>query len=265
MEDSDEDSETDLSEESEFEADLSSLETSSDDDNLTVEQKLENIIKKSITKFDLEYQHSAAVENLNKRSYHLFYILPPVTYLYILRIDGLDEVRDETEEKFKQVEREVDSLRRELYKDYEPERQELPSLDVINSEVEPVVKERLPPPSSGEIKRPPLSVGMKVLAMRHDLLQVWKEAVIAEEQVSRNDVKEYKVKFEGKNPPITKSHFSPSPYILVRNVGQQKKESIQNSDPEESRLFGSPSNSLDCQYSLCRTLQRQANPTWSLL
>ena len=41
---------------------------------------------------------------------------------------------------------------------------------------------------------------MKVLAMRHDLLQVWKEAVIAEEQVSRNDMKEYKVKFEGKNP-----------------------------------------------------------------
>ena len=200
LEDSDEDSETDLSEESEFEADLSSLETSSDDDNLTVEQKLENIIKKSISKFDLEYQQSAAVENLTKRSYHLFYILPHVTYLYILRIDGLDEVRDETEEKFKQVEKEVDSLRRELYKDYEPERQELPSLDVINSEAEPVVKERLPPPSSGEIKRPPLSVGMKVLAMRHDLLQVWKEAVIAEEQVSRNDVKEYKVKFEDKKP-----------------------------------------------------------------
>ena len=79
LEDSDEDSETDLSEESEFEADLSSLETSSDDDNLTVEQKLENIIKKSISKFDLEYQQSAAVENLTKRSYHLFYILPHVT------------------------------------------------------------------------------------------------------------------------------------------------------------------------------------------
>ena len=92
----------------------------------------------------------------------------------------------------------MDSLRRELYRDYEPDRQELPSLDVNNAE--PVVRERLPLPPPGEIKRPPLTVGMSVLAMRHHLLQVWKEAVIEEEQVSRTEVKEYKVKFEGKKP-----------------------------------------------------------------
>ena len=75
LEDSDEDSETDLSDESEFEADLSSLETSSDDDDLTVEQKLEKIIKKSISKFDLEFQCSSAVENLSKRFWFLFELL----------------------------------------------------------------------------------------------------------------------------------------------------------------------------------------------
>ena len=65
LEDSDEESETDWSEESEFEADLSSA--SSEDDNLCVEERLEKMIGKSLIKFNLEYQLSAAEENLYKR------------------------------------------------------------------------------------------------------------------------------------------------------------------------------------------------------
>ena len=94
------------------------------------------------------------------------------------------------------MEKDVEGLRSELYREYEPHRQELPPIDLNNCEVAPA--ERSPPPPAGELVRPPLTAGTRVLAMRHHLLQVWKEAVIEEEQVTRTDVKEFKVKFEGK-------------------------------------------------------------------
>ena len=70
LEDSDEESETDYSEESEFEVDLSShgaSSPSSEDDNLSAEEMLEKMIRKSLKKFDLEYQLTAAERNLYKR------------------------------------------------------------------------------------------------------------------------------------------------------------------------------------------------------
>ena len=70
LEDSDEESETDYSEESEFEVDLSShgaSSPSSEDDNLSAEEMLEKMIGKSLKKFDLEYQTIAAERNLYKR------------------------------------------------------------------------------------------------------------------------------------------------------------------------------------------------------
>ena len=70
LEDSDEESETDWSEESEFEVDLSShgeSSASSEDDNLSAEERLEKMIGKSLKKFNLEYQFTAAEENLYKR------------------------------------------------------------------------------------------------------------------------------------------------------------------------------------------------------
>ena len=68
LEDSDEESETDCSEESEFEVDLSSASaSSSDEDNLSAEERLEKMIGKSLKKFNLEYQFTAAEQNLYKR------------------------------------------------------------------------------------------------------------------------------------------------------------------------------------------------------
>ena len=178
LEDSDEESESDYSEDSEFEIDPSSLESfSDDDDNLTVEERLQRIIGKSLGKFNLDYQNEAAVENLSHR------------------IDDLEEEKNKTEMEFKELERDVDSLRRELYRDYEPERRVLPPLD-LNEDHQSRPERLLPPP--GEIQRPPISVGMKVLAMRHHLLQVWKEAVVEDEEVTKGEAREYKVKFEGK-------------------------------------------------------------------
>ena len=46
-----------------------------------------------------------------------------------------DKVRRRLREDVSQVQAEVDSLRKELYRDYEPDRQELPSLDVNNDEI----------------------------------------------------------------------------------------------------------------------------------
>ena len=112
-------------------------------------------------------------------------------FLFI-RLEDLDEEKSEADAMFNQLEIDVDSLRKELYKDFEPEIQEMPPIDADSEQ--PVI-ERPPPPASGELQRPALKVGMKVLAMRHDLLQIWKEATV-EEEVARGEVKEYKVKFE---------------------------------------------------------------------
>ena len=63
LEDSDEESEFDYSEDSEFEIDPSSLESfSDDDDNLTVEERLQRIIGKSLGKFNLDYQNDLKIE-----------------------------------------------------------------------------------------------------------------------------------------------------------------------------------------------------------
>ena len=70
LEDSDEESETDCSEESEFEVDFSShgaSSASSEDEHLSVEERLEKMIGKSLNKFNLEYQFTAAEQNLYKR------------------------------------------------------------------------------------------------------------------------------------------------------------------------------------------------------
>ena len=70
LEDSDEESETDWSEESEFEVDLSShgaSPASSEDDNLSAEERLEKMIGKSLKKCSLEYQITAAEQNLYQR------------------------------------------------------------------------------------------------------------------------------------------------------------------------------------------------------
>ena len=67
LEDSDEESETNDSEESEFEVDLSEDGALSEDDNLSAEERLEKMIGESLKNFNLEYQFTAAEQNLYRR------------------------------------------------------------------------------------------------------------------------------------------------------------------------------------------------------
>ena len=46
------------------------------------------------------------------------------------RLDGLKDDFDATDKMFADLEAEVDVLRKELYKDHEPIRKELPSIDL---------------------------------------------------------------------------------------------------------------------------------------
>ena len=106
-----------------------------------------------------------------------------------------------------------------MYKDFQPEIQEMTPID---ADSEQAVIERPPPPASGELQRPTLKVGMKVLAMRHDLLQIWKEATV-EEEIVRGELKEYKVKFEELQGNKRKSQLK---ILGLRNLAYHPASSV---------------------------------------
>ena len=137
----------------------------------------------------------------------------------LIRLEDLDEEKTETDAMFHQLEVDVDSLRKELYKDFQPEIQEMTPID---ADSEHAVIERPPPPPSGELQRPALKVGMKVLAMRHDLLQIWKEATI-EDEIVVGDVKEYRVKFEEMQGNKRKSQLK---QLALRNLAYHPVSSV---------------------------------------
>lgn len=141
-----------------------------------------------------------------------------ITLLFI-RLEDLDEEKNETDAMFNKLEVDVDNLRKELYKDFQPEIQEMTPID---ADSEQTVIERPPPPASGELQRPALKVGMKVLAMRHDLLQIWKEATI-EAEIVDGDVKEYKVKFEEMQGNKRKSQLK---VLALRNLAYHPVPSV---------------------------------------
>lgn len=63
---------------------------------------------------------------------------------------------------------------------------------------------------------------MKVLAMRHDLLQIWKEATV-EEEIVRGELKEYKVKFEELQGNKRKSQLK---ILGLRNLAYHPASSV---------------------------------------
>ena len=71
-----------------------------------------------------------------------------ITLLFI-RLEDLDEEKNETDAMFNKLEVDVDNLRKELYKDFQPEIQEMTPID---ADSEQTVIERPPPPASGELQ-----------------------------------------------------------------------------------------------------------------
>jgi len=215
LEDSDEEQETDSSGDSEFEIDASSICTDSDSsDGLggTVEERLERIIEKSMEKLGFDFQVTAATKDLSGR------------------LDAMKDDFDSTDQMFKDLETEVDGLRKELYRDHEPQITELPPVDLNkvdhlneskttaartpsvgkvsatksvtqiprnNSEISIISKPLPPLPPQGVLEKPALVVGQEAFAMRQNILQVWRAGTV-EEVINKNseDV-QYKLRFEG--------------------------------------------------------------------
>ena len=98
LEDSDEELRTDSSEDEELEVEL----TDSDGEELSMEERLEKAVEAAMGKFNLDFQLDSATEELAKR------------------LDSMADDFAETEKMFCDLEDNVDSLRKELYKDHEP-------------------------------------------------------------------------------------------------------------------------------------------------
>ena len=194
LEDSDENSETDSSEESELEVEPGDL-LSSSGSSLSgdFEQQLDKIMGSAIQKMNFDRQLTEATKDLK---------------------DRLDSYKDDfntTDKMYEKLEAEVDHLRKELYMDFEPRIKELAPVDLNKiSSTRPVLplKTHTPshalspalPPPGVTITRPALAVGQQVIAMRHGNLQTWKPGVVEEAQ-DPGDVDErlYRIRFEGIN------------------------------------------------------------------
>ena len=110
---------------------------------------------------------------------------------------------------FEDLEKEVDGLRRDLYKEFEPRIKELEPVDLNKATATPASSSgggghSFPsqgsvlqlPPLGRKLTRPPLAVGQKVVAMRHSQLQAWIHGSIEEAQDPGDaDQRLYRVKF----------------------------------------------------------------------
>jgi len=127
LEDSDEKSETDSSESSEFEVDL----TSGDDSEDPVEA-VNKLIASLVDQYGIRDQCSGSVSALTER------------------MNEMKPTQDHLTQRFNALEAEVQLLNRELYQDFEPERQELPALDIPLAHEEP---QQQPRPLQGQQPR----------------------------------------------------------------------------------------------------------------
>jgi histone-lysine N-methyltransferase SETDB1 len=208
LEDSDEEPVTDSSGDSEFEIDVSSED--SDDQGKTAEEKLNGIIDRALGSFDMKTQFEQATKVLTER------------------MDAMKDDFAETDNMFKDLEAEVDGLRRELYRGHTATIQELPAVD-LNKEERPgeagrgqaAAKSSGPPrvpaapashqfprpaaplesapPAGGPLEGPGLARGQMAYAMRQNILQVWRKGRVEEVQAGREAGGEphYKLRFEG--------------------------------------------------------------------
>ena len=206
LEDSDENSETDSSEESEFEMDtgelLSSSAGSSSGSAMSgdFEQQLDKIMGSAIQKMNFDKQLTTATKDLKDR------------------LDSFKDDFEATDKMYENLEGEVDNLRKELYKDFEPRIEELPPVDLnkisltrpllpsgASGQLTPgihspssILTSHALPPAGGFLSRPALALGQQVIAMRHGNLQTWKPGVVEELQdPGEVDERLYRVRFEG--------------------------------------------------------------------
>ena len=203
LEDSDENSETDSSEESEFEMDtgelLSKSTGSSSGSSMSgdFEEQLDKIMGSAIEKMNFDKMLTTATKDLKDR------------------LDSFKDVFDATDKMYDKLEEEVDNLRKELYKDFEPRIEELPPVDLNKiSGARPILPSGASglqmtassvltmtshalPPAGGVLSRPALVTGQQVIAMRHGNLQTWKPGMVEEVQdPGEVDERLYRIRFE---------------------------------------------------------------------
>lgn len=187
LEDSEEDSETDPSDDSEFEVGIDEIESSDcgsgvSSDSGDFNQQLDKIMGRAIEKLNFDKQLTLATESLKER------------------LENVTDDFDKTDKMFQVLEKDVDTLRKELYQDFELKIKELPPVDLNKYDNQAPVSSLSSsslPPAGGQLVRAQLTVGQNVLAMRHTNLQGWKLGVIEEVQNSGDVANRlYKVKFE---------------------------------------------------------------------
>ena len=203
LEDSDEEPVTDSSEESEFEVDLTSS-SDSEGDGRTAEERLNSIIDDALNKLNMENQFNEATKCLTDR------------------MASMKDDFEETDKLFKDLEAEVDGLRRELYSGHTATIKELASVDLADQEEAarglrtgpqvvakstnsrsqfaraPVSKESAPP-LTGSTDKSLLQQGQMAFAMRQNILQVWRKGSVEAVLPGREGGGElqYKLRFEG--------------------------------------------------------------------
>ena len=118
---------------------------------------------------------------------------------------------------FRDLEKEVDSLRSGLYKNYEPRIREMTPVDLsketagaavvvrTNSSFQPStgagagvlsgLPAAVPAASGAPVSRPPLTLGQECFAMRGSVLQAWSRATVVE---AKPGPAEYRVRLEGR-------------------------------------------------------------------
>ena len=115
LEDSDEEPVTDSSEDSEFEVDLTSS-SDSEGEGRTAEERLNSIIDNALNNLNMENQFNEATKCLTDR------------------MASMKDDFEETDKLFKDLEAEVDGLRRELYSGHTATIKELASVDLADQE-----------------------------------------------------------------------------------------------------------------------------------
>ena len=185
LEDSDEEPATDSSRDSDLQLDVST--DSEAEAGLTAEQKLASIIDDALASLGMGEHIVQATRTLGER------------------MDGMKEGFDETEQLFKDLEVEVDGLRKELYAGHTAAIQELPSVDLTDEGragsggafPRPAApRESAPPPAGGD--KAALVQGQMAYAMRQNILQVWRKGrVEALLPGGRPGEVLYKLRFEG--------------------------------------------------------------------
>ena len=121
---------------------------------------------------------------------------------------------------FRDLEKEVDSLRSGLYKNYEPRIREMTPVDLSNETAGTAVTVRrtnssfqpstaagavagvqsglpaaVPAATGASVPRPPLTLGQECFAMRGSVLQAWSRATVVE---AKPGPAEYRVRLEGR-------------------------------------------------------------------